>query len=146
MKKSVAVFLFIFWIIVVVLSIAGLILHNLNQGVSATMVASSTSANNSKVTSPMIATSTPVNNKVTLTVSEVAKHNHAGDCWSIINGKVYNLTSLVNTHSGGSSAILQSCGVDGSVSFNTRDGRGSHSSSAQNILDTFLVGSLGGSI
>ena len=89
-----------------------------------------------------VTTPAPASNGVVLTVAEVAKHNTANNCWQIINGNVYNLTSLVNSHSGGSAAILQTCGQDGSVGFNTKYSNGSHSGSARSILQSFLVGPL----
>ena len=163
MKKSVAVSLFIFWAIVVAILTAGLVFYNQNGNVSVVNnIASTTLPVNSAtvtndaslapVTRPLAKpvvkankkiTPTPATNQATLTASEVAKHNTANDCWQIINGNVYNLTSLINTHSGGAQAILQTCGQDGSAGFNTKYGQGSHSSSAQNILQSFLIGPLG---
>ena len=52
---------------------------------------------------------------ITLTTSEVAKHNNANDCWTIISNKVYDVTSLVYAHSGGSNTILENCGKDGNT-------------------------------
>ena len=39
-------------------------------------------------------------------MSEVAKHNHATDCWVVIHGIVYNLTDFHRTHPGGSQIII----------------------------------------
>jgi len=94
-----------------------------------------TSNSNSNVKS----TNAPVS---VLTAAEVAKHNTAQNCWMIVNGKVYDLTSLVYSHSGGSQAILQDCGKDGSVGFNTKYGQGGHSSNANSILNSFYLGDL----
>ncbi len=129
MKKYVSISLFIFFAIVIAILVANLIFSNQKQ--KAPIVASSS------------ATTLTTANQIILTFAEVAKHNNANSCWSIINGSVYNLTSLINTHSGGASAILQTCGTDGSSGFNTKYGRGSHSGSAQNILQSFLIGPLG---
>ncbi|CAN5293777.1 hypothetical protein BH10PAT1_BH10PAT1_3480 [soil metagenome] len=54
--------------------------------------------------------------------SDIAKHPDSNSCWTSINGKIYNLTSLVGTHSGGRSNILLVCGKDGSAVFNKRHG------------------------
>jgi cytochrome b involved in lipid metabolism len=80
---------------------------------------------------------------------EVALHNKKTDCWTIINGKVYNITEYIPRHPGGDE-ILRACGVDGTSLFETRttaDGQkigsgGSHSQTAQNQLKQFELGSL----
>lgn len=58
----------------------------------------------------------------TYTMAEVQTANSASKCWSVINGNVYNLTSWINQHPGGSAAILSLCGHDGSASFNGQHG------------------------
>ena len=60
------------------------------------------------------------------TMANVKKNNSAQSCWSLINGNVYNLTTWINSHPGGSSAIRGICGVDGSSSFNGKHGRQSN--------------------
>jgi cytochrome b involved in lipid metabolism len=81
----------------------------------------------------------------TFTAAEVAKHNNGSDCWSVVNGKVYDLTSYVNGHPGGASVIKAICGKDGSSSF-----AGQHGSASKpnNVLAAFLLGPLvaGGSL
>lgn len=46
-------------------------------------------------------------------LSWVAKHNLQEDCWTTINGKVYDLTDFVLNHPGGE-GIVKLCGIDGS--------------------------------
>lgn len=85
----------------------------------------------------------------TYTRAEVATHNSASDCWTIINGNVYDLTSYIPRHPGGDE-ILAACGTDGSSLFNQRqasdgDSVGSgtpHSGSAQSQLRSLFVGKL----
>jgi cytochrome b involved in lipid metabolism len=80
---------------------------------------------------------------VALSAQEVAGHNTAADCWSIVNGNVYNLTSYVQRHPGGSSVIKNICGRDGSAAFsNQHNGQGK----PNNVLSGFLLGALGSSI
>jgi cytochrome b involved in lipid metabolism len=72
----------------------------------------------------------------------VAKHNSASSCWSVVNGKVYDLTSYVSSHPGGSSVIKAICGKDGTAAFS-----GQHAGAARpnNTLDGFLLGTLASS-
>ncbi len=80
---------------------------------------------------------------VALSAQEVAGHNTAADCWSIVNGNVYNLTSYVQRHPGGSSVIKNICGRDGSAAFsNQHNGQGK----PNNVLSGFLLGAVGSSI
>jgi cytochrome b involved in lipid metabolism len=80
---------------------------------------------------------------ITLNAQEVSKHNNANDCWMIINNKVYDLTTFLYLHTGGSQFILQYCGTDGSAGFNTKDGMGSHSQRDLAILNQYYLGDLG---
>jgi tetratricopeptide (TPR) repeat protein len=82
-------------------------------------------------------TATPIN--LPLTLDEVKKHNSATDCWSIIDGNVYNLTNWVDSHPGGSARITAICGKDGSASFS---GQHSNSNSAKSRLKGFELGKL----
>lgn len=85
----------------------------------------------------------------TYTLAEVATHNNENDCWTVIDGGVYDITSYIPRHPGGSE-ILRACGTDGSSLFNTRKtadgeevGSGTpHSSSARTMLQRFQVGTL----
>jgi cytochrome b involved in lipid metabolism len=55
-------------------------------------------------------------------LSDVAKHNSSKNCWTIINGNIYNLTSSINKHPGGKQAILSLCGKNGTKAFNNQHG------------------------
>lgn len=90
-----------------------------------------------------------IQGSATLTKAEVQKHNSSSDCWTIISGKVYNLTDFIARHPGGSE-ILRACGTDATTLFTTRHtesgevvGSGTaHSNSAKSQLDQFLLGNL----
>ncbi len=75
----------------------------------------------------------------TITMAEVATHNSASDCWSAIDGKVYNLTAWIERHPGGAVVIKALCGKDGSAGFN-----GQHQGQRRpaDELARFLVGDL----
>lgn len=83
-------------------------------------------------------------NQIALTVEEVKKHNSQNDCWMIISGKIYDLTSYLNIHPGGAYTILPYCGADGTEAFATKDRGQSHSSNAADLLNNFYIGNLGG--
>ena len=73
------------------------------------------------------------------TLAEIATHNSKADCWSAVNGKVYDLTNWIDAHPGGSSNILNICGVDGSAGFNGK--HGGEAKPASTIV-TFEIGVL----
>lgn len=86
-------------------------------------------------------TSTP--GTVNLIASEISTHNSAQDCWSIVKGNVYNLTTYVQKHPGGASVIKNICGRDGSSAFSSQHGS---SSKPNNVLSGFLLGSVGSQV
>lgn len=51
------------------------------------------------------------------TLLQVAIHNKSTDCWSVVSGNVYNLTSWIAKHPGGEAAIKSMCGLDATVGF-----------------------------
>lgn len=82
-------------------------------------------------------------NSIVLSLTEVKRHNLGSDCWSVINGNVYNLTTFVQRHPGGVGAISSLCGKDGTAAFDNQHGQ---SSKPNNILDGLLIGNLGATI
>jgi cytochrome b involved in lipid metabolism len=81
----------------------------------------------------------PASTNLPLTLDEVKKHNSADDCWSIIDGNVYDLTNWVESHPGGNERITAICGKDGTSSFL---GKHSNSNSAKSQLNRFELGKL----
>ena len=73
------------------------------------------------------------------TLAEVAQKNSAAECWVAIDGAVYNLTLWIRSHPGGSAAITQLCGTDGTAEFLGKHGGQSRPSST---LDGYLIGPL----
>lgn len=45
------------------------------------------------------------------TREEVEKHNQQDDCWIVVDGKVYDATSVLDWHPGGSAAIMSHAGA-----------------------------------
>lgn len=89
----------------------------------------------STTTTPTVATST----LPTYTAVDVAAHASDTDCWSIVNGYVYDFTSFINQHPGGKKAVLETCGVDASGAFNTVHGGRKRPA---NELEKHLIGNL----
>lgn len=78
---------------------------------------------------------------------EISKHNKKGDCWLIVDSKVYNVSDFTYKHN---RDILSGCGKDATRLFKTRiadDGKkiGSgmpHSENARKMLEKFYIGEL----
>jgi len=95
----------------------------------------------SKLPSPIIS-----QDKITLSLSEVQKHNSQTDCWVIVNNNVYDVTQYINLHPGGGATIYSYCGQDMTQEFLTKGGQGSHSSLADRQHSLMLLGFLNGQI
>ena len=91
-----------------------------------------------EVTSNLTVNITTDSDYITLTESEVAKHNTPQDCWIIINDSVYDVSSFTKYHPGGS-AMYPYCGKNGTAPFFGRP----HSERAQQLLKQFYLGKLG---
>ncbi|CAN3359303.1 hypothetical protein DICA3_D02938 [Diutina catenulata] len=50
-------------------------------------------------------------------IEEVKNHRSRDDAWTVINGKVYNITPYINFHPGGAEEIMKSAGKDGTTLF-----------------------------
>jgi cytochrome b involved in lipid metabolism len=73
------------------------------------------------------------------TLKDVQAHNTKADCWTAINGSVYNVTSWMSRHPGGEEAIISLCGIDGSSAFNEQHGSARR---PNNELAGFKIGAL----
>lgn len=85
----------------------------------------------SKVT---VSTTTPK-----YTLAEVTEHNTESNCWTAVNGYVYDVTSFIPSHPGGKE-IDKACGKDGTKLFESE--REHSESNAQGILDSYFIGVL----
>jgi uncharacterized membrane protein len=74
-----------------------------------------------------------------ITAAEVSQHATLDDCWTIIDGTVYDMTPFLNRHPGGSDAIAGLCGGDGTAGF-----RGQHggASAPNSQLESLTIGVL----
>jgi len=57
-----------------------------------------------------------------ITLDEVAVHNTPEDCWTVVDGSVYDLSNFVSSHPGGQAAIQKICGIDGTETFTGKHG------------------------
>lgn len=48
---------------------------------------------------------------------EVQKHTEVGDCWIVIDGKVFDVSEFMVKHPGGRWIILEQAGKDASAAF-----------------------------
>ncbi len=138
MKKAQITFLIIGLII---LGIAGWVYYNWKSYAPATYVQESTNTVTGATTTETVntQTGTTTSGAPSFTLAQVAAHVDASSCYSVISGKVYDLTMWVNMHPGGKSAILSICGIDGTAKFMAQH----HGAQRQmDILARFYVGNL----
>ena len=85
------------------------------------------------------ATPTPAATTSGYTMAQVSANNSAKSCWAVIEGSVYNLTNWINSHPGGSGAILSLCGTEATSSFKGKHGNQSRPAAQ---LSGYLLGVL----
>lgn len=90
---------------------------------------------------------TPIQNTngTTYSAEEVSLHNQAGNCWFIIEGKIYDVTKYVasDIHPGGTEALVYNCGKDATAMFATKGDKDEpHSDKAVGYLSNFYIGDL----
>ncbi|KAK2634266.1 hypothetical protein Ddye_029058 [Dipteronia dyeriana] len=74
----------------------------------------------------------------THTFDEVVKHNKTKDCWLIISGKVYDVTSFMDDHPGGDEVLLSSTGKDATNDFEDVG----HSDTAREMMGKYYIGEI----
>ena len=83
-----------------------------------------------------VAPSTPA----PLSREEIARHNHADDCWLIIRGRVYDVTSYISAHPAPRRTITDYCGGESTVPFEDKERGRPHSPHAWELLEDYYVG------
>ena len=101
------------------------------SGASTTKSTTGTGGSNTTPTTSLTPT------KTTLTASVVAQHSSGSNCWIILSGSVYNISSY--SHSGGASHIQ--CGTDQTSAIHNQ-----HGTQFDSYFSPFLVGALGSQI
>ncbi|KAI8464314.1 MAG: hypothetical protein J3K34DRAFT_440791 [Monoraphidium minutum] len=77
---------------------------------------------------------------VTYSIEDCKKHVSDKDCWLVVHGKVYDVTSFLEEHPGGYDVILTSSGKDATQDFEEIG----HSNSAREMLNKYLIGEYAG--
>ncbi|PHT33670.1 Cytochrome b5 isoform A [Capsicum baccatum] len=72
------------------------------------------------------------------TMEEAAQHNTKDDCWVVIDGKVYDVSSYLDEHPGGDDVVLAVTGQDATDEFEDAG----HSKSARELMEKFFIGEL----
>lgn len=72
----------------------------------------------------------------TYTYEEIGEHGSCDDLWMILHGKVYDITSVVDSHPGGAEVLFDAVGTDASVAFDEVG----HSQDSLDMLRPLLVG------
>lgn len=93
------------------------------------------SQNTTQTNTPETSTSNPA----TFILTDVAAHSREADCYTAIDGVVYDLTAWIHKHPGGDRNILRICGIDGTQAYNGQHG---NDTKANNILAGYEVGIL----
>ncbi len=73
-------------------------------------------------------------NKIYYTKEEIKKHNNNKSFWLVCNTKVYDITTFINKHPGGSEILLKKTNIDCSKDYNF------HSKNAKKIWKKYLIG------
>lgn len=108
--------------------------------ITATVLAGHSGAESVWLEDTDMATAIPTIPMTYISLTEVAQHATADDCWSVVNGNVYDLTQWINEHPGGSGPIESMCGVDASTAFNNQhNGQGEPEAD----LASFQIGTVG---
>ncbi len=84
-------------------------------------------------------TVTPTTSGTSFSVSEVAKHSKATDCWYIVNSSVYNVTNYLYDHPGGASTMIPYCGQNATAYYKSIS---KHGARANADLASLLIGTV----
>lgn len=101
-----------------------------------------TTTNSTASTSSSVTPSTSGNTGAKkYTLAEISAHSTETDCWTAVNGKIYNVSAFIKNHEGGERSILEACGVDSTLAFQRE--RAHQREDSESMLDNnYLVGTL----
>ena len=93
-----------------------------SDAASAAASAESAAASATAAASAVASAGESVTGNGAFTMAQVAEHATSGDCWTAIDGKVYDLTDWEDQHPGGAARIVSLCGTDGTSAFSDQHG------------------------
>uniref|UniRef100_A0A1J3E3J2 Cytochrome B5 isoform C n=1 Tax=Noccaea caerulescens TaxID=107243 RepID=A0A1J3E3J2_NOCCA len=69
---------------------------------------------------------------------DVAKHKCKNDCWILIHGKVYDISTFMDEHPGGDNVLLAVTGKDASTDYDDVK----HSNEAKETMKKYCIGDI----
>lgn len=97
-------------------------------------------SNPTKTVNTVVTPAKTVNTAATgFTMADVKSHGSSSNCWTAVYSNVYDVTSFISQHPGGSGAIISLCGRDGTSSFDNQHG-GQRRANAE--LGNYKIGAL----
>jgi len=114
--------------------------HTGAEAVWASRVAPAADTVTPSPTAPSLASPTPSPSSAGIALAEVAQHATPADCWSVVDGTVYDLTAWIGDHPGGPGVIESMCGIDATEAFTAMHGG---QAEPESVLAGFEVGTLG---
>jgi len=77
------------------------------------------------------------------TLKEVAEHDTKEDCWIIIEGTVYDISTYIERHPPPLDLVIKDCGKDATLGWNTKGSKNKpHSKKAHTMLQKYELGKL----
>lgn len=139
MKKIITISIYLFWTVVTIVLLANLVMEQKdNSSIVQSLPQENPTNTFSSISSDNTGSSTPETTPaIVLSTTEISKHNIPGNCWIIVSNKIYNVTSYLNSHPGGTSAIIPYCGKDATEIYSPI-----HSSYARDLLKNYYLGDI----
>lgn len=75
----------------------------------------------------------------TYTLEDIAMHASVTDCWTAVDGKVYDLTPYMEDHPPGVESIARMCGIDATEAYNKKHGG---EEEPDRLLEELMIGTL----
>lgn len=74
---------------------------------------------------------------------ELRRHARASDCWIVVRGAVYDVSTYLPRHPAGEDLIIPWCGRDATQAFTDLGKGATHSARAWRLLEKYRVGTYG---